>query len=71
VIPSNITFNLSYTKGVVNAIAAGSLLYAGLVEMLTEEIKDPSLEGKEWLKACLLLGFILGMSVMGVLAIWA
>ena len=54
-----------------NAIAAGTLLYVSLVEMLAEEFSSLELDSKPRLKLAMVGVFGCGVLVMAILAIWA
>lgn len=58
-------------KGAADAIAAGSLIYSCLVEMVAESFQDPSLRHKRGLKLLMILFFSLGCASLCILAIWA
>ncbi len=57
--------------GSLNAIAAGSLLYIGIVEMIAEEFEDHHLLKSRSLKFSMFVALILGCSLMSLLALWA
>lgn len=58
-------------KGVANAIAAGSLMYISLTEMVGSYFNEPDLVDQPWLKIGMMLSFGLGIAFMAVIAVWA
>ncbi len=58
-------------QGSANAIAAGSLLYSSLVEMIAEDFEAEDLEDRGDMKFKMFLMVGLGCSAMAILAIWA
>ena len=59
------------TAGCINAVAAGTLLYIGLVEMLAEELHGPGVRKNFLLKLKMILYVFIGGFIMAILAIWA
>eukprot|EP01041_Mallomonas_annulata_P000977 gene977-1911_t len=57
--------------GCLNAIAAGSLIYISLVEMLAEEFSNELLVSKHSQKFAMIGSFSFGVSFMAILAVWA
>jgi len=66
--PSN---NQAFAQGVLNAIAAGNLIYIALVEMVAESMSAPFLAKNSTLKALMFAALVLGDLCMAILAIWA
>ena len=60
-----------YSTSCMNAFAAGILIYIGLVEMIAEEFSKITVTSNPILKACMILGFLLGLSCMSIIGIWA
>lgn len=60
-----------FTTSCCNAIAAGTLVYVSLVEMLAEEFSSSELEARHAQKLGMVVAFALGVLVMAILAIWA
>lgn len=58
-------------QGCANAVAAGSLIYTALVEMIAEDFMDDALRKKPILKTKMLASFSLGVLSMALVAIWA
>lgn len=58
-------------EGSVTAIAAGSLLYIALVELVGTYFNLPELEKEGWKKIVMLVLFTFGAVVMGIIGIWA
>lgn len=58
-------------REVANALAAGSLLYTGLVEMAAEDFADPILRSKPFLKLEMIVAMFMGAFFMALLANWA
>lgn len=54
-----------------NGVAAGSLIYSALVEMIAEDFSSSELINKPYVKLCMLLFLTLGCVAMAVLAIFA
>ncbi len=61
----------SSVTGSLNAIAAGSLLYIGIVEMIAEEFEDHHHNKSAALKATMFGALLLGCTIMSLLALWA
>ena len=59
-----------WVKGVLNAIAAGILIYAGLVEMIVEDFSRCEQE-RPAKKVAMALAVLAGYGVMTFIAIWA
>ena len=55
----------------LNALAAGSLLYISLVEMIAEYFTAPDLIERPKLQIMMLISFSFGVVALAVLAIWA
>lgn len=58
-------------KGAANALAAGSLLYISLTEMVASYFASPDLVHRPVLKLMMVAAFFLGVASMAVIAIWA
>ena len=58
-------------KGVANSLAAGSLLFISLTEMVANYFTSPDLIGRPEVKLKMLAVFALGVTFMAVIAIWA
>lgn len=58
-------------KGAANAVAAGTLIYISLAEMISEYFEANDLKSKPTVKICMLLSLALGAASMAVLANWA
>lgn len=63
--------NQQFAQGVLNALAAGNLVYIVLVEMVAECMNATFLINKPSLRALMLTALILGDLCMAILAIWA
>jgi zinc transporter 1/2/3 len=61
----------TYAKGVTNALAAGSLLYISLAEMVANYFSAPDLIKRPMLKLMMLASFSLGVVILAIVAIWA
>ena len=61
----------TYAKGVTNALAAGSLLYISLAEMVADYFSAPDLIKRPMLKLMMLASFSLGVAALAIIAIWA
>lgn len=57
--------------GIANAIAAGSLMYTGLIEMAAEDFSDSYLVDRPLLKLKMYIALCIGCFCMAILAIWA
>ena len=68
---SVVTDTTHVALGYMNAVAAGSLLYVGLIEMTAEDFSDPSLNTQPVTKMCMFAALSLGIGVMAMLAIWS
>jgi solute carrier family 39 (zinc transporter), member 1/2/3 len=58
-------------QGFANAIAAGSLIYSCLVEMVAESFMEEALRKLHSLKFFMIVSFTLGVGSMAMLAMWA
>lgn len=58
-------------KGVANALAAGSLLFISLTEMVGSYFNEPDLADRPWLKIGMMFSFAIGITFMSIIAIWA
>lgn len=58
-------------EGSVTAIAAGSLMYIALTELVSSYFNDPENESKWGLKGGMLVCFSAGIGIMAVIGIWA
>lgn len=58
-------------EGSVTAIAAGSLIYIALTELVSSYFNDPENETKWGLKAGMLICFSLGIGIMALISLWA
>ncbi len=58
-------------KGCFSSIAAGSLIYSALVEMIAEDFSSAELINQSLLKGKMLLALILGLFFMAYLALYA
>ncbi len=61
----------STAKGVATSIAAGSLLYTSLTEMAGSSFNRKDLEDRLGLKTVMVLAFVAGIVIMGIIGIWA
>ena len=59
----------SLTYGCANSIAAGSLLYTALVEMVSEDFHSISRD-RFFLKVGMFFSLTAGFAVMAILAVW-
>jgi solute carrier family 39 (zinc transporter), member 1/2/3 len=59
------------TKGCANALAAGSLMYISLAEMIGVDFNRPHLKNKPMLRLAMLGSLFMGVLFTAVLAIWA
>eukprot|EP00595_Chromulina_sp_UTEXLB2642_P000438 CAMPEP_0196762366 /NCGR_PEP_ID=MMETSP1095-20130614/1785_1 /TAXON_ID=96789 ORGANISM="Chromulina nebulosa, Strain UTEXLB2642" /NCGR_SAMPLE_ID=MMETSP1095 /ASSEMBLY_ACC=CAM_ASM_000446 /LENGTH=242 /DNA_ID=CAMNT_0042113063 /DNA_START=49 /DNA_END=777 /DNA_ORIENTATION=- len=57
--------------GVCNALAAGSLIYTGLIEMIAEDFNNPDLKKNPLLKFQMYTALCFGSFCMALLAYWA
>jgi zinc transporter ZupT len=58
-------------KGVANALAAGSLMYIALTEMVGSYFNEPDLAERPALKVGMMFSFALGIGFMSIIAVWA
>jgi len=58
-------------EGSVTAIAAGSLMYIALTELVSSYFNDPEYESKWCLKYSMLLCFSAGIGIMALIGVWA
>lgn len=58
-------------EGSVTAIAAGSLMYIALTELVSSYFNDPEYESRWGLKALMLLSFSFGIGIMALIGVWA
>jgi zinc transporter 1/2/3 len=63
--------NQLFAQGVLNALAAGNLIYIALVEMIAEDMSATHLAKRFSLKALMVAALVLGDLCMAILAIWA
>jgi zinc transporter ZupT len=56
--------------GIAASLAAGSLMYTGLIEMIAEDFSDPMLLVKPFLKVQMFASLCVGATFMAILAIW-
>mmetsp|Transcript_59307 Transcript_59307/g.105421 ORF Transcript_59307/g.105421 Transcript_59307/m.105421 type:complete len:317 (-) Transcript_59307:70-1020(-) len=61
----------AWTLGLLNAVAAGTLLHIGLVELLPEDFAHKQHSGRKPHTLMRLLALFVGGAIMAVLAIWA
>ncbi len=59
------------TAAVASAVAAGSLLHSGFIEMIAEDFSDSYLLDNFKLKLKMFFALVVGISIMAILAIWA
>lgn len=60
-----------WTSGAVNSLAAGFLIYFGLVNMLVADFNRADLKGKHGLRLAMASATMVGIATMVILAIWA
>jgi len=60
-----------YSQGILNALAAGNLIYIALVEMISADFSSPLAIKNSRLRALMLGALCAGDLVMAILAIWA
>lgn len=60
-----------YARGILNALASGNLIYVSLVEMMAEDLNDPSLQCRPLFKAGMLFAVLIGATALAIIAIWA
>jgi zinc transporter 1/2/3 len=65
------TENQVYAQGILNAIAAGNLIYIVLVEMMSHDFSLPSVAKNIPLRLAMLAALCCGDLFMAVLALWA
>jgi len=63
--------NQLYAQGILNAIAAGNLVYIALVEMVSEDFHAPLALKSFPQRSAMLTALCLGDLVMAILAVWA
>lgn len=61
----------AWSLGLLNAIAAGTLLHVGLVELLPEDFAHTHHSGRRPHGLARLLALFVGGTIMAVLAVWA
>ncbi len=66
----NQTFDQEVLAASASSIAAGSLLYSGFVEMISEDFHDAEVSSNMVLKLKMFLGVVVGVTAMAVLAIY-
>ena len=64
-------YRTAWTLGVLNALAAGTLLHIGLVELLPEDFRECSGCRNTPPRWANLLALFVGGTIMAVLAVWA
>ena len=61
-----------YAKGIANGLAAGFLIYSGLVELIVDEFNKPmSYNFAKFNILVMCASMMLGAAFMGLLAAWA
>jgi zinc transporter 1/2/3 len=63
--------NQEYAQGILNAIAAGNLIYIALVEMVSEDFRSPLAAKSGNLRAAMIVALLAGDLCLAILAIWA
>lgn len=63
--------NQEYAQGILNAIAAGNLIYIALVEMVSEDFKSPLAAKSGNLRAAMIVALLAGDLCLAILAVWA
>ena len=63
--------NQEYAQGILNAVAAGNLIYIALVEMVSEDFRSPLASKSSAIRAVMLVALLAGDLCMAILAIWA
>lgn len=58
-------------EGIVTSVAAGSMVYISLVEMISEYFNNPEIQGNISLRLYMLVLFFLGYASMNIIGIWA
>lgn len=58
-------------EGILNAAAAGILIYMALVDLVASDFKNPRVQRKGWLQLGLNMSLMLGAGFMSMLAKWA
>ena len=67
---NNQTFDQEVLAASASSVAAGSLLYSGFVEMISEDFHDPEVSSNMVLKLKMFLSVVVGVTAMAVLAIF-
>jgi zinc transporter ZupT len=57
-------------SGYANALTAGILLHAAMIEMLSEDFFNPVFDNRPLAKLSMYVGLVFGFSVMALLAVW-
>ena len=60
-----------YATGILNALAAGILIYIALVEMVAEDFHSAAIANRGFLKFQMFVALMVGTMFLAVLAIWA
>lgn len=60
-----------YAQGILNAIAAGNLIYIALVEMVSGDFRSPLAAKSVNLRAAMIVALLAGDLCMAILAVWA
>ena len=63
--------NQKYAEGILNAVAAGNLIYIALVEMVSEDFRSPLATKSSAIRAAMFVALLAGDLCMAILAIWA
>ena len=63
--------NQAYAQGILNAIAAGNLIYIALVEMVSVDFRSPLAAKSGNLRAAMIVALLAGDLCMAILALWA
>lgn len=58
-------------EGSITGIAAGSLMYIALTELVSSYFNDPAYEHQQCLKGSMLMCFALGIAIMAMIGVWA
>lgn len=61
----------SITAGCANAIAAGSLMFSSMTEMIGHDFFDHGLDGRLLLKLQMYFSLVVGFGAMAAIAVWA
>lgn len=64
-------YRTAWTLGIMNAVAAGTLLHIGLVELLPQDFAHTQYGGRKPHPLARLLALFVGGAIMAVLALWA